>query len=345
MKYHKIEIDEPFEFEAGGRLDRLELVYHTSDREYRPGETVVWICHALTGNSNPEDWWPQTVGKGRLFDPDKYYIVCAGMLCSPYGSSSPASVNPATGRPYMMDFPKTTVRDVVRANILVRKHLGIEHIDLMIGPSIGGFQALEWVIMEPDMVSDAVFLATSTRVTPYMTAFNESQRMALEADPEFMTAESLDSGKAGLACARSIALISYRTFEGYNRTQQEPDKETLFAGRACSYQRYQGKKMVDRFDAYCYWYLTWMLDSQNVGRGRGGVEAALAQIQADCLVVSIDSDVLFPPAHGKATVAELRHARYAEISSAFGHDGFLIENDQLVGILQPLLDKLDKYDR
>ena len=339
MKCHKIVIDEPFEFEAGGRLERLELVYHTSEREYRPGETVIWICHALTGNSNPEDWWPQTVGKGKLFDPDKYYIVCAGMLCSPYGSSSPASINPATGRPYMLDFPKTTVRDVVRANILVRKRLGIGHIDLMIGPSIGGFQALEWVIMEPDVVSDAVFLATSTRVTPYMTAFNESQRMALEADPEFLAAESLESGKAGLACARSMALISYRTFEGYNRTQKEPDADTLFAGRACSYQRYQGKKMVDRFDAYCYWYLTWMLDSQNVGRGRGGVEAALARIKADCLVVSIDSDVLFPPEHGKATVSELRHAQYREISSVFGHDGFLIENDQLVSILQPLLEK------
>lgn len=340
MKLHKTTINEPFEFEAGGRLESLELVYHTSDREYTPGEKVIWICHALTGNSNPEEWWPQTVGKGKLFDPDRYYIVCAGMLCSPYGSSSPASINPATCKPYLLSFPRTTVRDVVRANILVRKHLGIEHIDLMIGPSVGGFQALEWVIMEPDVISRAVFLATATRVTPYMTAFNESQRMALEADASFLAAESLEGGKAGLACARSIALISYRTFDGYNLTQKEPDEDTLFAGRACSYQRYQGKKMVDRFDAYCYWYLTLMLDSQNVGRGRGGVEAALSRIKADCLVVSIDSDVLFPPKHGKLTASELKHAEYREISSVFGHDGFLIENDQLVEILQPLLEKI-----
>ncbi len=342
LKEHKLIFSEGFDFEAGGHIDTLEMVYHCSDREYRPGETVVWICHALTGNSDPEDWWPQTVGEGKLFDPEKFFVVCAGMLCSPYGSSSPASLNPATGKPYMLDFPRTTVRDVVRANILVRKHLGIEKIDMMIGPSIGGFQALEWVIMEPDMVRDVVFLATGTRITPYMTAFNESQRMALLADSTFTEARDLDGGKKGLACARSIALISYRTFNGYNLTQYERDDDTLFADRACSYQRYQGEKLVKRFDAYCYWYLTYMLDSQNVGRGRGGVGKALSTIKSNCLVVGIDSDVIFPPAHGKLTAAELPHAEYREISSSFGHDGFLIENDQLVKILSPLLDKYEK---
>ena len=342
MKYNKLVIDKPFHFEAGGELSHLEMVYYTSDRAYRPGETVVWICHALTGNANPEDWWPQMVGSGKLFDPERYFIVCASMLCSPYGQTGPASVNPATGRPYFFDFPRTSVRDIVSAEILVRKHLGIEHIDLMLGPSIGGFQALEWVIMEPEVVRDVVFLATATRVPPFMTAFNESQRMALLADPTFLAAKDLDGGRAGLACARSIALISYRTYEGYNLTQAEPDEDTLFADRAGSYQRYQGKKLVDRFDAYSYWYLTYALDSQNVGRGRGGVEAALSRIQAHCMMISIDSDVLFPPSHGRATVAALKTAAYREISSRFGHDGFLIENDQLTAILRPLLETYDK---
>ena len=342
MKRHTLVIEEPFEFEEGGRLERLEMVYHTSDRAYRPGETVVWICHALTGNSNPEDWWPQLVGKGKLFDPDRYFIVCAAMLCSPYGATGPASVNPATGKPYMFDFPRTTVRDIVAAEILVRKHLGIERIDLMLGPSIGGFQALEWVIMEPEVVRDVVFLATATRVLPYMTAFNESQRMALEADPTFREAKDLTGGRKGLACARSIALISYRTYEGYNLTQREKEEDTLFADRAGSYQRYQGKKLVDRFDAYSYWYLTLALDSQNVGRGRGGVEAALARIQANCMMISIDSDVLFPPSPGMATVAALKSAQYRELSSRFGHDGFLIETEQLTDILLPFLEKYMK---
>ena len=335
MKRHVLHVGSPFFFEDGGRLDSMDPVYHTSDREYRPGEKVVWVCHALTGNSNPEDWWPQMVGKGKLYDPDECFIACVSMLCSPYGECGPAQVDPATGKPFFFDFPRTTVRDIVRANILVRKALGIEKIDLMLGPSIGGFQTLEWVIMEPDVVGKAVFLATAHRCLPYMTAFNESQRMALKADPSFLAAESLDGGADGLRCARSIALISYRTFDGYNMTQKEPEVDTLWADRAASYQRYQGEKLVRRnFDAYSYWYLTYALDSQNVGRGRGGVEKALESIKAECTVISITSDYLFPPRHGRETAAALKNAAYYEIDSIFGHDGFLIENDQLTAILK-----------
>ena len=223
MKINKLHISSEFRFESGESLPELDLVYHTSEREYRKGDKVLWICHALTGNSDPEDWWPQMVGDGLLFDSTRYFIVCVNMLCSPYGSSGPASIDPRTGKPYLMSFPQTTVRDIVNANILVRKFLGIDKIDLMVGPSIGGFQALEWVIMEPDVVKEVVFLATATKVTPFMTALNESQRMALLADQTFTAAESLEGGRKGLSCARSIALISYRTFDGYNLTQSEED--------------------------------------------------------------------------------------------------------------------------
>lgn len=337
MRRNVLEWNEPFRFECGGVLDSMRIVYHTSDREYRPGEQVVWVCHALTGNSNPEDWWPQMVGPGKLFDPDKKYIVCAAMLCSAYGECGPKTINPATGKPYLLDFPRTTVRDIVNANILVRKHLGIERIDLMLGPSIGGFQTTEWVIMEPDVIGKAVFLATAHRALPYMTAFNESQRMALRSDPSFLAAESLDGGREGLKCARSIALISYRTYDGYNKTQKEPDDETLFADRAASYQRYQGEKLLNRgFDAYSYWYLTYALDSQNVGRGRGGVARALGRIKAECTVISITSDYLFTPEHMRETAAALKNAKYYEIDSIYGHDGFLIENDQLTEILEKI---------
>ena len=339
MKINKLHISSEFRFECGDTLPELDLVYHTSEREYRKGDKVLWICHALTGNSDPEDWWPQMVGDGLLFDSSRYFIVCVNMLCSPYGSSGPASINPLTGKPYLMSFPQTTVRDIVNANILVRKFLGIEKIDLMVGPSIGGFQALEWVIMEPDVVKEVVFLATATKVTPFMTALNESQRMALLADHSFTAAESLDGGRKCLACARSIALISYRTFDGYNLTQSEEDDNCLFADRAASYQRYQGKKLVKRFDAYSYWYLTRTLDSQNVGRGRGGVVKALSGIKARCLVISIDSDMLFPPKHGKATVAALGNAEYRELSSPFGHDGFPIEKESLCHLLRPVVER------
>lgn len=343
MKARSFRIEEPFRFEAGGEIRGLELLCHTPDRAYRPGEPVVWICHALTGNSDPGDWWPQLAGPGKLLDPDKYYIVCAAMLCSPYGAAGPAATDPATGRPYLLDFPRVTVRDIAAAGILVRRRLGIERIDLLIGPSIGGFQAIEWAILEPEAVREAVFLATSARVSPFLTAFNESQRLALLADPSFRAAESLAGGQAGLACARSIALLSYRTWAGYNATQAETEEDTLFAGRAASYQRYQGEKLLRRhFDAYSYWYLSHALDSMNAGRGRGGVEAALSRVRAHCTVIGIDSDMLFPPADGRAVAAALPSAEYREIRSAFGHDGFLIENDQLTAILQPLLEKLNR---
>lgn len=338
MKYNILTSREPFLFEAGGKLDGVEIVYHTSQRAYKKGEKVVWICHALTGNSDPEDWWSQMVGRGKLIDPEEVFVVCVNMFCSPYGSSCPVSVNPETSSPFYFDFPKTTIRDMVRGCIMVRKSLGIEKIDLLLGPSIGGFLALEWAVCEPNVIDKAAFIATSSRVTPYMTAFNESQRMALEADSSFRKAQAPSGGKKGLECARSIALISYRTFKGYNLTQEEKDIDTLFSLRASSYQQHQGVKLSSRFDAYCYWYLTYALDSHNVGRGRGGVDAALLKIRCSkALVVGIDSDVLFPPEECRKIASAIPCGEYRELSSVFGHDGFLIENDSLVEILRPLI--------
>jgi len=335
LEKHRLTVSSSFDFEAGGRFDGLSIVYHTSPRPFSPNEKVVWVCHALTGDSNPTDWWPQLVGEGKLLDPEEYYIVCVSMLCSAYGECGPASVNPLTGKPYLLDFPQTTVRDIVRTNIIVRQHLGIERINYLIGPSIGGFQALEWLIMEPDIFDKAVIMATAERATPYLTAYNESQRMALMADPSFAAAESVKGGTEGLKCARSIALISYRTYAGYNATQLEPDDDTVFARRASSYQRYQGEKLVSRyFDAYSYWYLTNVLDSQNVGRGRGGVRRALASIKARCTVICISSDSLFPPESMKQIAEMIPDSEYCEIHSIYGHDGFLIENVQLLPILR-----------
>ena len=337
MQYHQLILEKPFSFEAGGVLPRLEVAYHTSPHPYQKGEKVVWICHALTANSDAEDWWPQMVGPGKLIDTDHYFVVCVNMLGSPYGSSSPASVNPETGRPYYLDFPKVTVRDIIHATIEVRKALGIEKVDLLVGSSIGGFQALEWAIQEPDVIVKAAFMATSARVTPILTAYEESQRMALEADPTFRACASLKGGEAGLRCARSIALISYRSFDGYFQTQQDADPDQLFAARACSYQQYQGKKLSDRFDAYCYWTLSYSVDSANVGRGRGGVEQALQQIKAETTVVAIDSDCIFPPQVMRPIAEAVPGARYHVIHSLFGHDGFLLETEQLTAILSPLL--------
>lgn len=333
--------EETFEFEAGGSLDHLPIVYHIS-REYRgAGDKVIVICHALTANSDAEEWWPQLVGPGKLLDTKKYFILCVNMLGSPYGSGGPASTKP-DGTPYLFDFPKVTVRDMIRASIKVREHLGVDHIDLLVGSSIGGFQAFEWAVMEPDIVKKVAFMATAPRISAWISSTMESQRMALEADSTFLSCEKLlDGGKEGLKAARAQALISYRGYDGYCATQSESDTDTLFAGRAASYERYQGEKFAKRFDAYSYWYLTYAVDSNNVGRGRGGVEKALKGIKAETVVVAIDSDNIFPPKEVKSWAKFIPGAKYYEITSLFAHDGFLLEHEQITKILEPIIN--DQY--
>ena len=330
MHLHKLTTHN-FSFEAGGSLDQLEIIYHTSPRKYQKGERVVWLCHALTANSDPLDWWPEMVGEGCCVNPDKDFVVCVNIFGSAYGTTGPRSIeNP-------LSFPFFTVRDTARLFTLVREHLGIEQVDLLIGSSIGGFHALEWAIMEGKVIQHAAFIATAPRVSPWLSAWMEVQRMALEADPTFRACENLDGGRKGLEAARAISLISYRSFDGYNLTQYETDDDCLFASRAASYERYQGEKLVKRgFDAYSYYFLLHCVDSQNVGRNRGGVANALAQIKAKSIVISITSDGLFPPAESSIWAQHIPHAQYFEIESRFGHDGFLLETEQITHILGSL---------
>ena len=319
----------PFLFENGARLESIDIAYHTSTPSYDGKRGVVWICHALTANSDCEDWWPDMVGSGKLIDTDKYFVACVNMLGSAYGSSGPASINPETGKPYLLSFPQVTVRDMINAAILVRKHLGVEKVDLLIGSSIGGFQSIEWAVMEPDVFKRALFIATEPRVTPWLTASIETQRMALRADPSFAACEDIHGGEEGLKCARAQA---------YGLTQAEEDDDTLFADRAASYQRYQGAKIIRRgFDAYSYNSVSTSVISNNVGRGRGGVAKALSGIKAATTVVSIDTDGLFPPHHIEKWAAMIPGAEYLEITSNFGHDGFLLETAQLTEIISKLL--------
>ena len=329
-----------FEFEAGGSIENLHVAYHTSEKPWEEDDErkVIWICHALTANSDPEEWWPELVGPGKLFDTEKYFVVCANMLGSPYGSSGPSSINPVTGQPYYFDFPLITVRDIVKANDLVRRHLGIKQIDLMIGGSIGGFQSLEWAVMEPDVIKRVVGIACAVKCSAWLAAYNESMRMAMEADPTFRRCESLKGGEAGLRCARSIALISYRSYQGYNLKQSEQDEDFMFASRCASYQRYQGKKLSDRFDAYSYNSMVYITDSHNVGRNRNGVTAALNSVKANTICVGIDSDGLFPCCEQKFMAEHIPGAKYREITSLFGHDGFLLEWEQITKIFKEVID-------
>ena len=325
--------EKPFELECGVALPSLTIAYDTFGELNAERSNVIWVCHALTANSDVADWWPHTVEEGCFLDPAKYFTVCANFLGSHYGTTGPLSVNPATGEPWYGDFPKVTVRDMVRAHQLLAEHLGISRVKLLIGSSIGGFQCLEWSVMQPDFAERAAFIATTPRTKPWASAFNESQRMAIECDPTYGE-RSAEAGLAGMATARSIALMSYRGGMAYDKTQEDANPDEVgFERRVLSYQRYQGEKLRRRFNAYSYYRLSQAVDSHNLGRGRGKVEDVLKQIKAKSLVVAITSDILFPPSDHTIMVENIPNVEYHLIDSDFGHDGFLVEHKQLNDII------------
>ena len=331
--------NQPFELECGAVLPSLSIAYDTFGEMNTERSNIIWVCHALTANSDVADWWPHTVEEGCFLDPKKYFTVCANFLGSHYGTTGPLSVNPATGEEWYGDFPLVTVRDMVRAHQLLAEHLGISRVKLLIGSSIGGFQCLEWCVMQPDFAEHAAFIATTPRTKPWASAFNESQRMAIECDPSFGERKA-EAGLNGMATARSIALLSYRGGMAYDKTQEDatPD-EVSFERRVLSYQRYQGEKLRRRFNAYSYYRLSQAVDSHNLARGRGSLEEVLKQIKAKSLVVAITSDILFPPSDHKVLIENIPSVEYHLIDSDFGHDGFLVEHEQLNRIILDFLNK------
>ncbi len=329
--------EHPLTLESGRQLENLEIVYHISEPDPDKTKPVVWICHALTANSDPEEWWPGMVGKGKYFDPDKYTIVCANVLGSCYGTTGPASVSPE-GKPWLVDFPAITIRDMVACHMLLREHLGIGQIHLLTGGSIGGFQALEWAVMEADTHEHLVLVATAAFASPWAIAINETERMALEAD-QTLDGQDPEGGKAGLAAARAIGLLSYRGYEAYNNTQSETDNEILDQFRASSYQRYQGEKLVRRFNAYCYHCLTKAQDTHNMARGRHSLARALGMIKARTLVLGIVTDLLFPLVEQQKMHRLIPASHFREIESEYGHDGFLLENEQISKAIKDFIHK------
>lgn len=329
-------VKEPFLLEVGESLPELEISYCTYGELNEQADNIIWICHALTANADAADWWPGLVGNAKFFDPEKYFIVCANILGSCYGTTGPASIDPRTQTTYGRDFPLITVRDMVNAHRLLAEHLKIKQVELLIGGSMGGQQVLEWAIMQPQFAKRVCVLATNARHSAWGIAFNEAQRMAIESDPTWQERKP-GAGKAGLESARAIAMLSYRNYQTYELTQTEKNGELLDQFRASSYQRYQGLKLFNRFDVLSYWYLSKAMDSHHLGRGRGGLEKALAQIQVNTLVIGIHSDVLFPIGE-QATIAKgIPGAQLEIIDSFYGHDGFLIESELIAGLLDNFL--------
>lgn len=326
----------PFVLESGAVLEELQIAFQTYGALNRQGDNVVWVCHALTANAEAADWWEGLVGEGKLFDPAHYFIVCANMLGSCYGSTGPTSINPATGKSYGADFPLLTIRDLVQAHRLLQGHLGIEKIRIAIGGSMGGQQVLEWAVSDPALFNQICLLATNALHSPWGIAFNEAQRMAIQADPTLDT-DAPEAGKQGLEAARAIAMLSYRSYESYRRSQSESTTEKIDDFLASSYQRYQGLKLHRRFDARTYLTLSKAMDSHHIGRGRGGATAALAQIRAQALVIGIESDVLFPPEEQAFLAKNIPDAYLEIMDSHYGHDGFLIEYEQIATLVSDFM--------
>ena len=327
MKRHSLVFPGIFHTEAGGELKDVTITYHTAGT-LTAHSKVVWICHALTANSDPEEWWPGMAGKNCIYNGDDYFVICANILGSCYGTTGPLSINPQSGKPYYRSFTPVTLRDMVKAHDMLRRALGIEKIHTVVGSSIGGFQALEMTLLLPEVVERMILLASGCRVTPWATAFNEAQRMAVYADPSYF-ADTPEGGIEGMKAARATALLSYRSYEGYNRTQAEDNPDTMFADRAASYERYQGLKLAERFNAYAYIAISKAFDSHNAGRARGGTANALKSIKAETLIIGISNDMLFRAEEQQYMQQHIPNARYVEIHSAFGHDGFLLESEQL----------------
>jgi homoserine O-acetyltransferase len=343
MRPHIYQQSEPFKLELGGVLPSLNIAFHTYGTLNENADNAIWVCHALTANSEVADWWPGMVGRGKLLDPEKYFIVCPNILGSCYGSTGPLSTNPCTGLPWYSNFPDVTIRDLVEVHEILRKHMGIKKIHTVIGGSIGGFQALEYSIMYPELIGHLVFIAASVQISAWANAFNQSQRLAIEADPTFLE-ERPYGGIRGLKCARSIALLSYRNQQTYNRTQKDPDAGRTKDLKAASYQDYQGDKLVKRFDAYSYHTLTRIMDTHQVVRGRGSLGNAIGKIAAHVLSIGISSDLLFPVQEQKL-LAHIAQGEYREIDSGFGHDGFLIETEQITEAVRNFWERKSRLDQ
>jgi homoserine O-acetyltransferase/O-succinyltransferase len=330
---HTFHYNSPFELEGGETLPSFQLKYTTAGRLNAERNNVVWICHALTGSSDFTDWWGGLFTADGPFDASKHFIICANLLGGCYGSTGPLSYHPVTGKPYYHNFPILTIRDVVGAFDLLRQDLKIDKVHTLIGGSLGGQQVLEWAILRPEVFEFILPVACNAAHSPWGIAFNEAQRLAIQADPTWKENDPR-AGIDGLKAARAIGMISYRQYQTYQETQSEKNNDVTDDFRASTYQRYQGDKLANRFNTFTYWLLSKLMDSHNVGRKRASIDAALKTIKAKTLIIGIDSDILFPLTEQKYLADHIPGAKLEVISSIYGHDGFLVEFEHMKKIIK-----------
>lgn len=366
---------------GGQKLGPIQVSYETYGTLSPQRDNAFFVCHALTGdahaagkhslNARKPGWWDEFIGPGRGLDTDRYFVICANVLGGCQGTTGPSSFDPETGEPYGLRFPFITIEDIVRVHRELVAHLGIEKLAGVIGGSLGGMQALEWISQDPTGIDNAIILASAPRLSAQGIAFNAVGRRAIYADPAFQNGEyyqvSRDTGatpdqpgkiwnkpgtgpRFGLALARMIAHITYLSESSiekkFGRRLQDSDhfafdmlRETEF--QIESYLHYQGMRFVERFDANSYLYLTKAMDYFDLAAQHGGLAEALSKTTARILVASYTTDWLFPTAQSRELVSAListgRHATFREFDSPYGHDAFLIEISQLTELVRSFL--------
>lgn len=306
-----------FKLESGESLEQIRIAYSVFGNPH--AKETIWVCHALSGNSLVPEWWGGLFGVNKQFDFNDYRVICANILGSCYGSTGPDELDDPA------QFPILTIRDIVNGLDLLREHLEIDKIDILIGASLGGQQALEWTIQHSNKVDKLILIATNAVHSPFGRAFNEAQRLAILSDPTFRTK---NGGKDGLKAARAIAMLSYRSYQDFEIKQSDEANE-IENHQASKYVRYQGEKFINRFKAGAYYTLSKVMDSHDVGRGRESRESALSSIKSKTLVIGVSSDLLFPLTEQRYLAEHIPEAELGIIESVHGHDAFLIEYEQL----------------
>ncbi|HLX13425.1 MAG TPA: homoserine O-acetyltransferase [Bacteroidota bacterium] len=340
--------------DCGVTLRNLTVAYETYGALNAEGTNAILICHALTGSAHaagynsPEDktpgWWDGLIGPGKAFDTEKYFVVSSNILGSCYGTTGPTSINPETGEPYRNTFPQITVRDIVRVQKLLLDRLGVKRLVTICGSSLGGMQVLEWPLLFPEFVETIIPISTAARQPAGCIALNTAARAAITNDPEWRNGSYNHQPANGLSLARTIGMISYRSFEEFEqrfgRTRQDAEGSRYDSENHFEIERYlqhQGEKLVERFDANTYLLLSRATDLHDVTYDRGELSDVLRSIKAKTLCIGVSSDARYPVREQKEIVRHIPNARYAEVQSIHGHDAFLIEYDQLTAIIRSFL--------
>ena len=335
----------PLPLDSGEELLEFEIAYHIFGQINEAKDNVILICHPLTGDSNAQDWWPKVVGPGLAIDTNKYYVICTNSLGGCQGSTGPKSINPKTNAPYLSDFPIITISDMVRAQRQLFQHLNITSIKMVIGGSMGGMQALEWVAQAPEMIRSCVPIAACSKVSPLAIAFDSVGRESI------LSQLKSGSGESGLAVARQLGHITYlsedsmeKKFSRRLQDAQHYQYKLTPEFEIESYLNYQGEKFIKRFDYHSYLVLTKAVSYFDLEHTYGSLLTVFGSSEARFLVLAISSDWLYTPQQSKGLAYHLmkmnKHVSYVEIDSDYGHDTFLIDSDETKQVIRCFLESL-----